>query len=59
MVNKSCGNCMFFVKIVPFKKTNGMCEVYDARTHSDNKIECREWKGVKYKRERIKKCEMT
>jgi len=48
---KSCGNCKWFVRV---KNNNigGLCDYYGWKCRPDYmKNNCKEWKGIKYKRE--------
>jgi len=52
MCKKTCGNCEYFLKWKNDPFGGGLCEFTDARTDADAKVDCRHWKGIRYKRER-------
>ena len=49
---KNCGSCTFFGKWKNDSIGGGLCDLHDARTKTDYGRNCKDWKGIKYKRTR-------
>jgi hypothetical protein len=50
-MSKSCGQCKYFAR---WPGDGGLCEKQDCRTYPDNKGECKDFKGIKYNRNKNK-----
>jgi len=50
MKYKTCSSCRYFFKWKNDSIGGGLCEKIDARTHADNHLDCKYWKGKRYER---------
>jgi len=53
---RNCGNCEYFTKLKNDHHSGGICEAKDKRVNTDSnkKSKCEDWKGIRYKRNKIK-----
>jgi len=50
---KTCSSCVCFLKFKNDSIGGGLCEKTDGRTHADNHLNCKHWKGKRYIRRKV------
>jgi len=58
-VKKNCGSCTWFRKLRSLGEVWALCEFDDARTKSDNGHNCKNWKGIKYERNKVNRTDVS